>query len=237
MLKTAHIGGGKDLTGSIRTACSPSHTGKFQLGWQLSSAGSQYGYASITPKTAGAFTGLQSPANTWGPFHWYDRITAYNQVSQRSPMGPSTCPNLVWIRPAMVTTLQWAFKRMLIKSRDIPWLQRSWKICAISVCLNNRLFAYLYHLSMHPVQATTIDVINPSPNSYTWSTTNGVIIGLPVLVSWGTGTWNTATTSNAAYSTDSVTLLFWLNMQGNGMKRFSIWMPVKLKNVLLYLGS
>lgn len=185
--------------------------------------GSQYGYASISPKTAGAFyTGLQSAPNAWaGPFAL---VRQDNSIAIRYLSGQfmefSVNLSKLGLDPATYSNNPCAnpFKRMLIKSRASTSFTAELKDFIMPFTLfehpNVQAFTYITYQCVI-FRNTTINVINPSPNStYKWSTSNGIIIGPDTglsIVAGAPGTYRVMQQLNLlcpAYSMDSVTLLF-----------------------------
>ncbi len=187
------------------------------------STGSLYGYASITPKTAGAFyTGLQSAPNAWpGPFSLVrqDNSLAIRYLSGQF-MEFSVNLSKLGLDPATYSNNPCAnpFKRMLIKSRASTSFTAELKdfIMPFALFDQPKVIAFTYITYQCVIfRNTTIDVINPAPNStYKWTTTNGIIIGSDTgrsIVAGAPGTYKVTQQLNLlcpVHSTDSVTLLF-----------------------------
>jgi hypothetical protein len=151
------------------------------------SSGAQFGYASILPKTAGAFyTGLQSGNNTWpGPF---GAIIGNNTMpatyTARQYMEFSV--NLTKLGLDPVTLLGgnacgMAFRRVLVKSRASTSFTSELKDFVgpfdffmspkAQAAADISLFCGVYGVS-------TLQVTNPvSTSVYEWSTTDGNIVG------------------------------------------------------------
>jgi hypothetical protein len=186
-------------------------------------SGATYGYASITPKTAGAFyTGLQSANGVWaGPFelvHQDNSITTTYEAKQfmefsvnltKLGIDPGNFSNNACGTP---------FRRVLIKSRASTSFTSELKdfIAPFSMFNYTTVDAYtdlVYFCQTFP--ETIIFVQNPIPTSiYTWSTTNGHIIGANTgdfIVVDAPGTYYVQQQLHAqcpTYSIDSVVILF-----------------------------
>ena len=150
------------------------------------STGATYGYASIIPKTAGAFyTGIQSAAGTWaGPFALVQQnnsvVTNYaaNQFLEISVnltklgIDPGNFSNNPCGTP---------FRRVLVKTRASSAFTAELK----DFVAPYKMFDYplvdaytpiIYYCEVFP--PTTIYVLNPNPTSiYRWTTSNGRIVG------------------------------------------------------------
>lgn len=186
-------------------------------------SGSVYGYASILPKTTGAFyTGLPSVNGVWaGPFALVQQdntvVTSYiaNQFLEISVnltklgIDPGNFSN----NPCGT-----AFRRVLIKTRASSSFTAELKDFVAPF----RMFDYpavdaftdiIYYCEVFP--PTVINVINPNPTSiYTWTTTNGRILGATtgtsILVDLP-GTYVVTQQLHIQcplYSRDSVTMMF-----------------------------
>jgi hypothetical protein len=147
---------------------------------------SQYGYANITPKTAGAFyTGLQSANNTWaGPF---GLVLGNNslQTNYSAKQFMEFSVNLTKLGLDPVTLLGgnacgMPFRRVLVKSRASTSFTSALKdfVGPFDFFLSQRAQAatdiYLY---CGVYGASTLQVVNPEPNSsYTWATLDGNIV-------------------------------------------------------------
>jgi hypothetical protein len=145
-----------------------------------------YGYANILPNTAGAFyTGLQNAITTWaGPFAL---VRADNSVLTNYIQGQfmefSVNLTKLGIDPATYTNNACAmpFKSVLIKSRASTSFTAALKDFIAPFKMFDypkvKANAYLrYFCGTMPV--TTIEVANPiATSTYTWTTTNGNIVG------------------------------------------------------------
>jgi hypothetical protein len=150
-------------------------------------SGSQYGYAGITPKTAGIFyTGLQSGNNEWaGPFQLIREDNSVATTYQARQFMEFSV-NLTKLGLDPVTLLGgdacgMPFRRVLVKSRAST---------SFTAELKDFVGPFDFFLAPRAQAAADIPLIcgtegisiititNPSPTSvYTWSTTNGHIIG------------------------------------------------------------
>lgn len=149
-------------------------------------AGATYGYATILPKTAGDFyTGLQCSNNTWGgPFNivLQDNSIATN-YSARQFMEFSVNLSKLGLDPLvnMGDPCKMPFRRILVKSR-----------ASTSFTAELKDFVGPFSFFRAPVldaaadvpyfcgapETRTISVTNPLATSlYTWSTTDGSIVG------------------------------------------------------------
>ncbi len=186
-------------------------------------SGAVYGYASILPKTTGAFyTGLPSVNGVWaGPFALVQQdnsvVTSYvaNQFLEISinltklGIDPGNFSNNPCGSP---------FRRVLIKTRASSSFTAELKDFVAPF----RMFDYppvdaftniIYYCEVFP--PTVINVINPNPTSiYTWTTTNGRILGTTtgtsILVDLP-GTYVVTQQLHVQcplYSRDSVTMMF-----------------------------
>ena len=161
----------------------------FNWGGQFdgASSGAQYGYASIVPKTAGAFyTGLQSTvASTWaGPFQLVrDNDAVVSSYIPGQFMEMSVNLSKLGIEPADFANSPCGspFRRVLIKTRSSTSFTSELKDFVAPF----RLFDYPdldasayvnYFCGTMPTVPVT--VTNPiSTSIYTWTTTNGNIVG------------------------------------------------------------
>jgi Secretion system C-terminal sorting domain len=150
------------------------------------SSGATYGYASIRPKTAGAFyTGIQSVAGTWaGPFALVqqDNSVVANYVANQF-LEISVNLTKLGIDPGNFSNNPCGtpFRRVLVKTRASSAFTAELK----DFVAPYRMFDYppvdaytpfIYYCEVFP--PTNIYVINPNPTSiYTWSTPNGRILG------------------------------------------------------------
>jgi len=186
-------------------------------------AGATYGYASIVPKTAGAFyTGIQSVAGTWaGPFALVqqDNSVVANYAA-RQFMEISVNLTKLGIDPGVYSTNPCGtpFRRVLVKTRASTSFTAELKdfVAPYSMFNYPKVDAFtdlIYFCEVFPL--TTISVINPVTSSiYTWTTTNGNIVGSNVgtsIVVDAPGTYVVTQQLHAQcliYAQDSVTLLF-----------------------------
>lgn len=154
-------------------------------------AGAQYGYASILPKNGGTFyTGLGSLNNTWaGPFQLVlqNNVLAVNYTKDQF-MEFSV--NLTKLGLDPVTTFGGdvcgsPFNRLLVKTRASASFTAELKdfIAPIDLFLAPRadIAADVPVFCGSDTATSTISVTNPAPGSdYTWTTTDGNIITVPV---------------------------------------------------------
>ncbi len=184
--------------------------------------GSQFGYAGITPKTAGAFyTGLTSAPNTWaGPF---SLVLGDNSIQNNYIAGQfmEFSVNLTKLGLDPVTLLGgnacgMPFRRILVKSRASTSFTASLKdfVGPFDFFLAPRAEA----LADRPMFCGTIEpaqvsVSNPvSTSNYTWSTINGSIVGTntgPTITVNMPGTYivtQVLASGCSTYATDTVTL-------------------------------
>lgn len=151
--------------------------------------GAQYGYASILPKTSGAFyTGLGSGNNTWtGPFQLVlvDNSLATN-YSRDQFMEFSV--NLTKLGLDPVTTFGsdicgTPFNRIVVKTRSSASFTSELKdfVAPTDLFLAPRAQAVAdVPFYCGPVGVSNLSVINPSASSvYTWSTTDGHFTNVP----------------------------------------------------------
>jgi Secretion system C-terminal sorting domain len=184
---------------------------------------SVYGYASILPKTAGAFyTGLQCAANTWaGPFALVqqDNSVVTNYVANQF-LEISVNLTKLGIDPGNFSNSPCGtpFRRVLIKTRASSSFTAELKDFVAPF----RMFDYppvdaftdiIYFCEVFP--PTVISVLNPNPTSiYTWTTTNGRILGSNIGTSITVDLPGTYVVTQqlhsqcSYYSMDSVTMLF-----------------------------
>jgi Secretion system C-terminal sorting domain len=185
--------------------------------------GATYGYASIVPKTAGAFyTGIQSTAGTWaGPFALVlqDNSVVTDYVAKQF-MEISVNLTKLGIDPGTYSTNPCGtpFRRVLVKTRASTSFTAELKdfIAPYSMFNYPPVDAFtniVYYCGTFP--PTTINVINPLISSiYTWSTTNGHIVGSNVgtsIVVDAPGTYIVTQQLHAQcllYAQDSVIMLF-----------------------------
>ncbi|RYY49175.1 MAG: hypothetical protein EOO06_08050, partial [Chitinophagaceae bacterium] len=148
--------------------------------------GAQYGYASIRPKTVGAFySGLQNSANTWaGPFQLVrENNSVVTSYVPGQFMELSINLSKLGIEPADFSNSPCGspFRRVLIKTRSSTSFTSELKDFVAPFRLfdfpNVDAFTeFTYFCGAMPV--TPISVHNPNPSSiYTWSTNNGHIVG------------------------------------------------------------
>ena len=197
------------------------------------SAGSTYGYASISPNTLGAFyTGLGSPTNTWsGPF---GLVLQNNALQFATPAPASTLNgryvadqfiefsvNLTKLGLDPVTLLGGdvcgaPFNRVVVKTRSSAAFTSELKdfVAPTDLFLAPRVDI----LSETPIICDTgsiseIHVTNPVPTSfYQWSTTNGHIVGSTTGTSIVVDTPGTYIVTHylqagcSVYATDTVTI-------------------------------
>ncbi|WP_127129680.1 T9SS type A sorting domain-containing protein [Pseudoflavitalea rhizosphaerae] len=186
------------------------------------SNGSQFGYAGITPKTAGAFyTGLTSAPNTWaGPFKL---VLGDNSVQNNYIAGQfmEFSVNLTKLGLDPVTLLGgdacgMPFRRILVKSRASTSFTASLKdfVGPFDFFLAPRAQALADRpMFCGTVENATVSVSNPVPTSnYTWSTPDGTIVGTnlgPSITVNAPGTYivtQVLATGCTTYATDTVSL-------------------------------
>ena len=187
------------------------------------SASAVYGYASILPKTAGAYyTGLQCGNGVWpGPFNVVRTdnsvMTAY---IARQYMEFSVNLTKLGLDPAYISTngCGTPFRRALIKSRASTSFTAELK----DFIAPFRMFDFPYPNAVAEMPifcgemgVSDISVLNPSPTStYTWTTTNGNIISPPtgpVITVDTTGSYVVTQylhTQCPAYAYDTVNIAF-----------------------------
>jgi Secretion system C-terminal sorting domain len=187
------------------------------------SSGATYGYASIRPKTAGAFyTGIQSVAGTWaGPFALVqqDNSVVANYVANQF-LEISVNLTKLGIDPGNFSNNPCGtpFRRVLVKTRASSAFTAELK----DFVAPYRMFDYptvdaytpfIYYCEVFP--PTSIYVLNPNPTSiYTWSTPNGRILGPAIGTSIVVDTPGIYYVSQQLhiqcpyYSRDSVVMLF-----------------------------
>lgn len=161
----------------------------FNWGGQFdgASSGSQYGYASIVPKTAGAFySGLQSTvASTWaGPFQLVrDNDAVVSSYTPGQFMEMSVNLSKLGIEPADFANSPCGspFRRVLIKTRSSTSFTSELKdfVAPFRLFDYPEVDAYSYVTYFCGTMPTIpISVLNPiSTSIYTWSTPNGNIVG------------------------------------------------------------
>jgi hypothetical protein len=184
--------------------------------------GSQFGYAGITPKTAGAFyTGLTSAPNTWpGPFKL---VLGDNSVQNSYIAGQfmEFSVNLTKLGLDPVTLLGgnacgMPFRRILVKSRASTSFTASLKdfVGPFDFFLAPRAQALADRpMFCGTIESAQVSVTNPvSTSNYTWSTPDGSIVGTnsgPVITVNAPGTYivtQVLSTGCTTYATDTVTL-------------------------------
>lgn len=153
------------------------------------SSGAQFGYASILPKTGGTFyTGLQCGNNEWaGPFSLVlqDNSVVAN-YGARQFMEFSVNLTKLGLDPVTVfgsDVCGTPFNRIVVKTRASASFTAELKdfVAPIDLFLAPRVQA----LAEVPIfcgvnGVSTLEVLNPSGSSeYTWTTTDGHIIGSP----------------------------------------------------------
>ena len=148
--------------------------------------GAPYGYANIVPKTAGIFyTGLQSPAGVWGgPFSIvHQDNTVVTTYTARAYMEFSVNMTKLGLDPAYISSngCGTPFRRVLIKSRASTSFTAELK----DFIAPFRMFDYPYPQAVAQMPifcgqmgVSDISIVNPIPTSvYTWTTTDGNIVG------------------------------------------------------------
>ncbi|MEO7266101.1 MAG: T9SS type A sorting domain-containing protein [Ferruginibacter sp.] len=150
------------------------------------SSGSTFGYASILPKTAGAYyTGLQCGNGVWpGPFSLVlQNNTLSSAYTARQFMEFSINLSKLGLDPGRfgINPCGSPFRRVLIKTRASTSFTAELKDFIAPFSLFNyapvQAHAYLIYFC-GSMPNTTIYVTNPNPDlEYTWSTTNGRIVG------------------------------------------------------------
>jgi len=160
--------------------------------------GAVYGYASISPKTAGAFyTGLGSPVNTWaGPF---GLVLQDNSLAYTNP-GPATATNSKYIADQFIefsvnltklgldpVTLLGGdvcgspFNRVVVKTRSSASFTSELKdfVAPTDLFLAARVIVDAdVPIFCNDTSVSTIMVTNPHASSnYTWTTPDGHIVG------------------------------------------------------------
>ena len=190
------------------------------------SAGAQFGYASILPKTAGAFyTGLGSGTNTWaGPFQLVLQNNAM-AVNYAKDQFMEFSVNLSKLGLDPVSLLGGdvcgsPFNKLVVKTRASASFTSELKdfVAPIDLFLAPRanIVAQLpFFCGMADTSTSDIYVTNPHPTSvYTWSTIGGNIIYTDPSGTWiqvnQPGTYivtQRLMAGCAAYATDTVTIL------------------------------
>jgi hypothetical protein len=185
------------------------------------SMGSAYGYANILPKTAGTFyTGLQSPAGVWsGPFGIVHQDNTYaTTYTARAFMEFSVNMTKLGLDPAYISSngCGTPFRRVLIKSRASTSFTAELK----DFIAPFRMFDFPYPQAVAEmpifcgeIGVSDISIVNPVATSiYTWSTTDGHIVGATTGPSITVDTTGTYTVTQRlysqcpAYATDEVTI-------------------------------
>jgi hypothetical protein len=151
------------------------------------SSGSQYGYAGIQPKTAGNFyTGMENDSSTWAGS--FSLIRSDNSlVTDYTPgqfMEFSVNLTKLGLDPVSLLTnggCSMPFKKIMVKSRASTSFTASLKdfVAPIDFFQSSRAqVATNVSSSCGILQPSTVNVTNPvSGSEYTWSTTDGHIIG------------------------------------------------------------
>lgn len=186
-------------------------------------AGAVWGYASILPKTAGAFySGIQSVNGTWaGPFSLVlqDNSVVTNYVANQF-MEISVNLTKLGIDPGTFSSNPCGtpFRRVLIKTRSSSSFTAElkdfvWPFSMFNYPPVDAYTEFLYFCEVFP--PTTIYVQDPNPTSiYTWTTNNGHIVGSNIgasIVVDAPGTYTVTQQLHVqclAYSYDSVIILF-----------------------------
>lgn len=187
-------------------------------------SGAAYGYANIRPKTAGNFyTGLQTTAPaTWaGPFKVVrDNNAVLNNYIPGQYLEFSVNLTKLGIEPVNYNqdACDPAFIRVIVKTRSSTSFTAELKDFVAPFKFFDyppvKAYSYLtYFCGTMPV--TEINVVNPNPNFvYTWTTTNGRIVGSnigAVITIDAPGTYYVRQSSNVncvPSSQDSITILF-----------------------------
>ncbi len=149
-------------------------------------SGAVYGYANILPKTVGSFyTGLQNSVATWaGPFQLVrDNNSVVTTYLQRQFMEFSVNLTKLGIEPASFSNNACGspFRRVLVKTRASTSFTAELKdfIAPFNMFdfpLVDATSFIQYYCGTMPT--TSLNVSNPlSTSIYTWSTTNGNIVG------------------------------------------------------------
>ncbi|HEV8504624.1 MAG TPA: T9SS type A sorting domain-containing protein [Chitinophagaceae bacterium] len=198
-------------------------------------SGAVYGYASISPKAAGAFyTGLGSPSSTWsGPF---GLVLQDNSLSYTNP-GPASTSNGKYVSTQFiefsvnltklgldpVTTFGGdvcgtPFNRLVVKTRASSAFTAELKdfVAPIDLFLAPRAQALAdVPLFCGAIGVSHIEVQNPSASStYTWTTPDGHIVGTttgPNIVVDSPGTYMVTQRLSAGcnpYAYDTVAVIY-----------------------------
>jgi hypothetical protein len=187
------------------------------------SAGATYGYASILPKSAGAYyTGLQCTNGTWtGP---YSAVLQDNTVVTtylaKQFVEFSVNMTKLGLDPAYISTngCGTPFRRVVVKTRASTSFTAELKDFVAPF----RMFDFPYPQAVADVPlfcgqmgVSDISVINPlSSSTYTWVTTDGNIVGTttgPTIRADTTGNYIVTQQLHAqcpAYAKDTVTIVF-----------------------------
>lgn len=187
--------------------------------------GSQYGYASILPKTAGAFyTGMQSGNNEWaGPFSLVLQDNSLQpNYTARQFMEFSVNLSKLGLDPSLLFGTDICgtpFNRIVVKTRASASFTAELKdfVAPTDLFLAPRALAAadvpLFCGTLNSV--SILSVTNPSPSAvYTWSTVDGNIIGNPVSTSVmadSIGTYivtQQLTAGCSVYATDTVLVVY-----------------------------
>jgi hypothetical protein len=186
-------------------------------------ASATYGYASILPKTAGAFyTGLQCGNGVWpGPFNivLQDNSIATSYIA-RQFMEFSVNMTKLGLDPAYISTngCSTPFRRMVVKTRASTAFTAELKDFVAPF----RMFDYPMPQAVAQMPifcgemgVSDISILNPNPTStYNWSTTNGNILGSttgPIITVDTIGTYTVAQYLHSqcpAYAYDTVNIIF-----------------------------
>ena len=187
-------------------------------------ASAAYGYASILPKTAGAFyTGLGSAVNTWaGPFQLVlqNNALATNYVKDQF-IELSVNLSKLGLDPVGLVggdICGTPFNRIVIKTRASSSFTAELKdfVAPTDLFLAPRVQAVPeIPIFCNDTMISDIYVINPSPSSvYNWSTTDGHIVGSttgPVIRVDAPGTYIVVQRLSAGcnpYASDTVTIIY-----------------------------
>ena len=185
--------------------------------------GSTYGYASIIPKTAGSFyTGLQCSSDEWAGS--FSLVRADNTVTTtylaKQFMEFSVNLSKLGLDPVQygINPCGTPFRRVLIKTRASTSFTAELKDFIAPFSLFNYAAVDAYASTIYfcgTMPNTSINVYNPNMDLlYTWSTTNGNIVGSntgPVITVNSPGTYFVSQRFDAIcpdHTLDSVTILF-----------------------------
>ena len=214
-------------------------------------SGSQYGYASIVPKTAGAFyTGLQCGNGEWaGAFQvvLQDNSLATNYIGKQF-MEFSVNLSKLGLDPSLLFGTDICgtpFNRIVVKTRASASFTAELKdfVAPTDLFLAPRANAGvdvpIFCGTLNSV--SNLSVINPSASSvYTWTTLDGHIVGNPVsptVMADSVGTYVVTQQLMAGcsvYASDTVLVLYDADCTTLEGKKISF--TVKLKNQLPVLG-